>query len=90
MFANRVLKTFGRFKVAGFLRELHSEELHNPDSSSSIIRMIKSGKVRWTGHVTRMKADYEYLWHTGVKGRRKRPADRPKWWKNYFKMYLER
>jgi hypothetical protein len=29
-------------------------ELHNVYFSPSIIRMIKSGRVRWTGHVARM------------------------------------
>jgi hypothetical protein len=33
---------------------LHNEELHNLYSSSSIVRMIKSRRMRWAGHVTRM------------------------------------
>jgi hypothetical protein len=32
-------------------RELHNEELHNLYYSSSIIRMIKSRRMRWAGHV---------------------------------------
>jgi hypothetical protein len=35
-------------------RKLHNEELHNLYSSSSIIRMIKSERMRWTWHVARM------------------------------------
>jgi hypothetical protein len=32
-------------------RKLHNEELHNFYSSPSIIRMIKSRRMRWAGHV---------------------------------------
>jgi hypothetical protein len=35
---------------------LHNEELHNLYSSPSIIRMIKSRRMRWAGHVARMGA----------------------------------
>jgi hypothetical protein len=33
---------------------MHNEELHNIYSSPSIIRMIKSKRMRWAGHVARM------------------------------------
>jgi hypothetical protein len=36
-------------------RIVHNEELHNLYSSLSIIRMIKSGWMRWAGHVARMR-----------------------------------
>jgi hypothetical protein len=36
------------------LRKLHNEEFHNLYSSPSIIRMIKSRRMRWAGHVARM------------------------------------
>jgi hypothetical protein len=47
--------TFGskRGKVTGDWRELHNEELHNLCSSPDIIRMIKSRRMRWAGHVAR-------------------------------------
>jgi hypothetical protein len=35
-------------------RKLHNEGLHNLYSSPSIIRIIKSRRMRWAGHVTRM------------------------------------
>jgi hypothetical protein len=38
-------------KVTGGWRKLHNEELHNSYSSPSIIRMIKSRKIKWAGHV---------------------------------------
>jgi hypothetical protein len=41
-------------EVTGGWRKLHNEELHNLYSSPSIIRMIKSRRMRWAGHVVRM------------------------------------
>jgi hypothetical protein len=62
VFENRVLrKIFGpkRDEVTvdwrkGDWRKLHNEELHNLYSSPSIIRTIKSRRMRWSGHVARM------------------------------------
>jgi hypothetical protein len=54
---NRVLRRlFGpkRDEVTGGRRKLHNEELHNLYSLPSIIRMIKSRRMRWAGHVTCM------------------------------------
>jgi hypothetical protein len=56
-FENRVLRRiFGpkRDEVTGGCRTLHNEELHDFYSSPSIIRIIKSRKMRWAGHITRM------------------------------------
>jgi hypothetical protein len=41
-------------EVIGGWRKLDNEELHNLYWSPSIIRMIKSRRIRWTGHVARM------------------------------------
>jgi hypothetical protein len=52
-FENRVLRRiFGakRDEVTGGWRKLHNEELHNLYSSPSIIRIIKSRRMRWVGH----------------------------------------
>jgi hypothetical protein len=38
------------------VEKLHNEELHNLYSSLNIIRMIKSRRMRWAGHVARMGA----------------------------------
>jgi hypothetical protein len=57
VFENRVLRgIFGpkRDEVTGGWTDLHSDELHNLYSSPSIIRMIKSMRIRWAEHVTRM------------------------------------
>jgi hypothetical protein len=42
----------------------HNEELHNVYSSPNIIRMIKSRRIRWEGHVERMgeKSNAGYCW----------------------------
>jgi hypothetical protein len=50
VFENRVLsRIFGpkRDEVTGGWRKLHNEELHNLYSSPSIIRIIKSRRMRW-------------------------------------------
>jgi hypothetical protein len=57
VFENRVLRRiFGpkRNEVTGEWRKLHNEELHNLRSLQSIIRMIKSRRMRWVGHVAQM------------------------------------
>jgi hypothetical protein len=57
VFENRVLrKIFGpkRDEVTGEWRRLHSEELNDLYSSPNIIRVIKSIRMRWAGHVARM------------------------------------
>jgi hypothetical protein len=50
---NRVLRRiFGakRDEVTGDWRKLHNEKLHNLYSSTNIIRMNKSRRMRWAGH----------------------------------------
>jgi hypothetical protein len=57
VFENRVLRRiFGpnRDDMTGDWRKLHNEELHNLYYSPNIIRMIKSRRMRWAGHVARM------------------------------------
>jgi hypothetical protein len=40
--------------TSGGWRRLHNEKLRNLYASTNIIRVIKSRRMRWTGHVTRM------------------------------------
>jgi hypothetical protein len=57
VFENRVLRgIFGskRDGVTGEWRRLHNEELNGLCSSPDIIRVIKSRRMRWAGHVARM------------------------------------
>jgi hypothetical protein len=67
---NRVLRRiFGpkRDEVTGDWRELHNEELHKLYSSPNIIRMIKSRRMRWAGHVARIgdkKIHIGYWWES--------------------------
>jgi len=60
VFENRVLrKVFGpkRDKVTGEWRKLHNEELNDLYSVPNIVRVVKSRRMRWAGHVTRMGED---------------------------------
>jgi hypothetical protein len=74
VFENRVLrKIFGpkRDEVIGGWRKLHNEELHDLYSSPSIIRIIKSRRMRWLGNAARMgekrNAEYTDICCTGSK-----------------------
>jgi hypothetical protein len=53
-FENRVLRRMfglGKDEVTGEWKELHNEELHELYSSPSIIRIMKSRRMRCAGHV---------------------------------------
>jgi len=66
VFENRVLRRiFGSKKdeVTGKWRKLHNEELNDLYCSFDILRMIKSIRMRWAGHVARMGEKRAY---TGV------------------------
>jgi hypothetical protein len=60
-----------RDEVASGWRKLHNEELHNLYSTPSIIRMMKSRRMRWAGQVARMGGEDECIEDFGRKARRK-------------------
>jgi hypothetical protein len=92
VFENRVLvRIFGpkRDEVTGEWRRLHNEELNDRYSSSNIIRVIKSRRMRWAGHVACMgegRGAYRILVGR-PEGRR--PLGRPRRrWEDNIKMDL--
>jgi hypothetical protein len=81
MFENRVLRRiFGleRDEVMGGWRKLHDEELHDLYSSPSIIRIIKSRRMRWVGHVAPMGEKRNAYRLLVGKPEGKRPLGRPR------------
>jgi hypothetical protein len=57
LFENRVLRgVFGpkSDEVTGEWKKLYNEELNNLYSLPNIVRVLKSRRMRWTGHVARM------------------------------------
>jgi hypothetical protein len=92
VFENRVLKRiFGpkRDEVTGEWRRLHNKELYALYSSPNIIRVMKSRRLKWAGHVARMgerRCAYRAL--VG-KPEGRRPLARPRRrWEDNIKMDL--
>jgi hypothetical protein len=77
--------------VTGGWRKLHNEELHNLYYSPSIIKMIKSRKIRWAGHVARIGENRNaYRIFVGMP-EGKRPLGRPRRrWADNIKMNLRK
>jgi hypothetical protein len=81
VFENRVLRRIFGPKVVGVTRgwrKLHNEELHNLYSSPSIVRIIKSRRMRWAGHVARMGEKRKVYRLLVGKTEGKRPLGRPR------------
>ena len=80
VFKNRILgRIFGpKRHENGDWRKLHNEELHSLCRSPNLVRMIKSRRLRWAGHVARMeegRSAYKILTN---KPTGKRPLGRPR------------
>jgi hypothetical protein len=81
LFENRVLRRiFGpkKDRLTGGWIKLHNEELHNLYSSPSIIRFIRSKRMRWAGHVARMREKRNVCRLLVGKPVGKRPLGRPR------------
>jgi hypothetical protein len=94
MFENRVLRRIfepQRDGVTGEWRKLHNEELRDLYSSPSIIRIKKSRRMRWAGHVARIWEKRNVCRLLVGKPEGKRPLGRPKcrWIDNIKKDLLE-
>jgi hypothetical protein len=76
-------------KEDGSWRKLHNDELHSLYSSPNIVRVIKSRRMSWAGHVARMgegRGVYKVL--VG-RPEGKRPLGRPRRrWEDNIKMEL--
>jgi hypothetical protein len=59
----------------GGQRKLHTKELHDSYSSQSIIRIIKSRRMKWVGHVAQMRRSGTLVGKPGGK----RPLGRPRY-----------
>ena len=60
VFGNRVFRRiFGpkRDEVTGEWRKLHNEELNVVYCSPNIVRVIKSRRMRWAGHVEHLEGE---------------------------------
>jgi len=60
-----------RDEVTGEWRKVHNEELNYLYSSPNNIRVIKSRRMRWAGHVTSMgeREVYTEFWWGNLRGR---------------------
>jgi hypothetical protein len=92
-FENRVLRRiFGpKREEEESWRKLHNYELHSPYSSPNIVRVIKSRRMRWAVHVTRMGEGRGVYRVLVGRPEGKRPLGRPRCrWEDNIKMDLGR
>jgi hypothetical protein len=90
-FENRVLRRiFGpKREEDGSWRKLHNDELHNLYSSPTIVRVIKSRRMRWAGHVVRMGEGRGVCRVLFGRPEGKRPLGRPRRrWEDNIKLDL--
>jgi len=81
VFESRVLRRiFGpkRDEITGEWIKLHNGEFHDLYSSPNIIRVIKSRRMRWAGHVARMGEMKDIYGVLVGKPEGKRPFGRPR------------
>ena len=77
-------------EVTGEWRRLHNKELNDLYSSPNIMRVIKSRRMRWTGHVARMGEEMGAYRVLVGKPEGKRPLGRPRLrWVDNIRMDLQ-
>jgi len=67
-----------RDEVTGEWRRLHNEELNNLYTSPNIVRVIKSRRMRWAGHVAHMGEERGVCRVLVGKPEGRRPLGRPR------------
>jgi len=65
-------------EVTGEWRRLHNEELNDLYCSPNIVRLLKSRRMRWVGHVARMGEERGVYRDLVGKPKGKRPVGRPR------------
>ena len=73
--------------MTGEWRKLHNEELNDLYSLPNIVRVVKSRRMRWAGHVARFGEDSDVQRVLVGKPEGKRPLGRPsRRWEDNIKM----
>jgi hypothetical protein len=81
VYEDRVLRIFGpRRDEDESRRKLNDDELHSLYSSPNIVRVIKSRRMRWAGHVARMREGRGAYRVLVGRPEGKRPLGRPFRW----------
>jgi hypothetical protein len=76
-------------EVDGSWGKLHNDELHSLYSSPNIVKVIKSRRMRWAGHVARMEKRRSVYRVLVRRPESKRPLGRPRrGWEDNIKIYL--
>jgi hypothetical protein len=93
VFENRVLRRVSESKrdeVTGEWRKFHNEEVSDLYYLPNIVRVVKSRRMRWAGHVARMGEGRGFHRVLVGKPEGKRPLERPKRrWEDNIKMDLQ-
>jgi hypothetical protein len=91
VFENRVMRRiFGpKMEEYGSWRKLHNDELHSLYSSPNILKVIKSRRITWVGHVARMGEGRGVYRVLAGRPESKRPLGKPRrMWEDNIKMDL--